>query len=348
MANITKPIVLNETLQETNEILREALKTADSVIQVSTDGGTTYGDPITPAVWLALIEEDEYAAGTIFKITKIFNGKTMRFIVLGTHHDVLSNTDAGELEPSGDTAHITLQFYDMPFGKVNLGLPYEEEKTGNVRCNADRDTDISDCPEVTIDPIYPSNMHGYQSAVGLRQAEQAAYDGLAPWLKAAIKTVRKDIFIPEIDDGDNYEMFDSTSTVIAMENDRYGSQVDCKMFSLSAAEVGIIPNPSDSGNDPFPYRVNAPVYDEDLEEEVMTPTNLEGKKYALFNETYPYTSETEGDRRRPRYWNNQLWYYWLRTPFVLGSSSWGVVDYDGGVYDYGTYDRNGVAPAFCI
>lgn len=348
MANVTKPLVLDETLKETNEILKEALKSAESLILVSTDGGETYGDPITPAMWLALIEDDEYEPGTIFKITKIFNGKTMRFIVLGTHHDVLSNTDAGEVEPNGETAHITLQFYDMPFGKVNLGLPYEEEKTGNVRCNADRDTDISDCPEVTIDPIYPSNMHGYHSAVGLRQAEQAAYDGLAPWLKAAIKTVRKDIFIPEIDDGDNYEMFDSTSTVITMENDRYGSQVDCKMFSLSAAEVGIIPNPSDNGNDPFPYRVNAPVYDEDLEEEVMTPTNLEGHKYALFTETYAFTSEQEGQRKRPRYWKDELWYYWLRSPFVLDSYDWGIVSVDGGVNGYITSNYIGVAPAFCI
>lgn len=339
MSSITKPIVLNETLQRTNEILEEALKSADSIITVSTDGGSTYGDPITPAVWAAAIEDDEYSAGTIFRITKIFNGKTMRFIALGTHHDVLSNTDEGDVEPSGETAHITLQFYDMPFGKVNLGLPFEESKSGHVRVNQDSSVSIDNCNPIDIDPIYPSNMHGYHSAVGLRQAEQAAYDGLAPWLKALIKTVRKDIFIPEICDGDNYEMFDSTGTCIAMENDRYGSQVDCKMFSLSATEVGIIPNPSNNGIDPFPYEIENP--DGDM-------VKLEGKKYALFNTTYPYTSETQNDRRRPRYWNNQLYYYWLRTPHLDHSYYWGNVDNGGGVSYGSTYVDFGVAPAFCI
>ena len=342
MSNVTKPIVLDETLQETNEILRQLLLNADSQVFVSTDKGTTWSDAITPLSWAAGIHEKIYAVGTLFKITKVFNGKTMRFIAIGISHDVLSNTDAGELEPNGDKADMTLQCYDMPFGKVNLGLPYEEEKEGNLRTSEDSDTSIEDCRQFNIDPIYPSNAHGYASAVGLRQAEQAFYDGCAPWLQALMKTVRKDVFIPEIDDGDNYEMFDSTATLIAMEGDRYGSQIDCKVFSLSAAEVGIIPNPSNTPKDNFPYSV--PYDDGEEVKDIM----LEGHKYAYFNETYAYTSEANNDLRRPRYWNNQLYYYWLRSPNLDYSSSWGHVDGDGHVSYNDTNVNDGVAPAFCI
>lgn len=342
MANVTKPIVLDETLQETNEILRQLLSNSDSKVYVSTNKGVSYGDPITPLAWAAAIEDENYAVGTIFKITKVFNGKTMRFIAIGLNHDVLSNTDAGELEPNGDKAKMTLQCYDMPFGKVNLGLPYEEEKEGNLRTSEDSDTSIEDCRQFNIDPIYPSNAHGYASAVGLRQAEQAFYDGLAPWLQALIKVVRKDVFIPEIDDGDNYEMFDSTASLIAAEGDRYGSQVDCKVFSLSAAEVGIIPNPNDDPQDHFPYSI--PYDDGEEVKNIM----LEGHKYAYFNETYAYTSEDSNDRRRPRYWNDELWFYWLRSPHLDYSYRWGYVDLDGLVDHIYTYHYYGVAPAFCI
>lgn len=336
---VTKPIVLDETLKETNEILSQLLTHSGSKVYVSTDGGTTYGNAITPLAWAAGIEDEIYDVGTIFKITKVFNGKTMRFIAIGLNHDVLSNTDLGEVEPNGEKAKMTLQCYDMPFGKVNLGLPFEESKEGNLRTSEDSETSIEDCRSFNIDPIYPSNTHGYPSAVGLRQAEQAFYDGLAPWLQALIKVVRKDVFISEIDDGDNYEMLDSTATVIAMENDRYGSQVDCKVFSLSAAEVGIIPNPQDNPHDHFPYSVPNPDGDD-----VM----LEGKKYEFFNETYAYTSEPQNDQRRPRYWNNQLYYYWLRSPYLDYSDGWGDVSYDGYVSNGHTYSGNGVAPAFCI
>ena len=97
MATITKPIVLDETLKATNEILKQLLSNSDSQVYVSTDKGTTYTGPITPLAWASAIENEAYSVGTIFKITKVFNGKEMRFIAIGLNHDVLSNTDLGEL-----------------------------------------------------------------------------------------------------------------------------------------------------------------------------------------------------------------------------------------------------------
>lgn len=338
MATITKPIVLDETLKATNEILKQLLSNSDSQVYVSTDKGTTYSGPITPLAWASAIENEAYSVGTIFKITKVFNGKEMRFIAIGLNHDVLSNTDLGELEPNGETAKMTLQCYDMPFGKVNLGLPFESAKTGHLRMSEGSDVSIDNCRAFSIDANNPSNTHGYATAVGLRQMEQAFYDGLAPWLQALIKVVRKDIFISEMDDGDNFEMFDSTSSTIVNEGDRYGSQVDCKVFSLSATEVGIIPNPSDNGKDPFAY--TCPYDGQNI--------HLEGKKYDYFNTTYAYTSEPSTDLRRPRYWKGSLYYYWLRSPYLVDSYYWGSVDGDGGVYSSGTYVDYGVAPAFCI
>ena len=342
MATITKPIVLDETLKATNEILKQLLSNSDSQVYVSTDKGSTYTGPITPLAWASAIENEAYSVGTIFKITKVFNGKEMRFIAIGLNHDVLSNTDLGELEPNGETAKMTLQCYDMPFGKVNLGLPFESAKSGNLRVSEGSDVEISSCREFSIDALYPSNTHGYATAVGLRQMEQAFYDGLAPWLQALIKVVRKDIFISEVDDGDNYENFDSTSTTIVYEGDRYGAQVDCKVFSLSATEVGIIPNPDNSGKDPFAYTCP---YDNGDE---VQNIHLEGKKYDYFNTTYVYTNEPSTDLRRPRYWKGELYYYWLRSPYLGSSYYWGGVYSGGDVNYYSTYIDCGVAPAFCI
>ena len=321
-----------------------SLSNSDSQVYVSTDKGTTYSGPITPLAWASAIENEVYSVGTIFKITKVFNGKEMRFIAIGLNHDVLSNTDLGEREPNGETAKMTLQCYDMPFGKVNLGLPFETAKTGHLRMSEGSDVSIDNCREFSIDANVPSNTHGYATAVGLRQMEQAFYDGLAPWLQALIKVVRKDIFISEVSDNRwNYEHFDSTSTTIVFEGDRYGSQVDCKVFSLSATEVGIIPNPSNNGKDPFAYTCP---YDNG---EGVQNIHLEGKKYEYFNTTYAYTNEPSTDLRRPRYWKGSLYNYWLRSPSLVSSYYWGRVGgrgyVNGGCY---IYLVSGVAPAFCI
>ena len=168
--------------------------------------------------------------------------------------------------------------------------------------------------------------------------EQAFYDGLASWLQALIKVVRKDIFISETCDGDNYEMFDSTSTTIVYEGDRYGAQIDCKVFSLSATEVGIIPNPDNSGKDPFAY--TCPYYNQNI--------HLEGKKYDYFNTTYAYTSEPSSDLRRPRYWKGELYHYCLRSPGLTDSGDWAIVFEGGSVSNRSTYFTYGIAPAFCI
>lgn len=309
-----------------------------SEIYVSIDKGSTYTGPITTSQWETNIKNGAYSVGTIFKITKVFNGKEMRFIAIGLNHDVLSNTDLGELEPNGETAKMTLQCYDMPFGKVNLGLPFENAKNGNLRVNEGSDVAITSCRSFSVNAAYPSNTHGYATAVGLRQMEQAFYDGLAPWLQALIKVVRKDIFISEEDDGGTHEMFDSTSTAIVFEGNRHGSQVNCKVFSLSATEVGIIPNPSNNGKDIFAY--TCPYNNNNI--------RLEGKKYDYFNTTYIYTSEPSTDLRRPRYWKGSLWIYCLRSPSLASSEGWARVHNDGRISDGSTNGNYGVAPAFCI
>ena len=347
MANVTKPIVLDETLKETNRILNKAWIHGDILVSISrdwtvaNDGSETYGDPIPFDAFLEAVENETFnTVGAVVKMTNAFNGNPLRCVVIGKKHDVLAETDEGGLEPSGTKAKLTFHVIDIPFRKVGLGLPMDTSGvTGHLRVNENSDTDINDCREIQIYESAPSNMGGYPTAVGLRQAEQAFFDGLHPKLQAAIKVVRKDIFISRMSDGDNYETFDSTATCIAFESDRYMSQVYTKVFSLSATEVGIIPNPSDNGADHFPYS---------CVDNEGNDAMLEGTKYEYFNETYPYTSENQNDRRRPRFSNGELYYYWLRSPSLDISNSWGKVDIDGSVNYYSTFNDGGVAPAFCI
>ena len=334
ISNDGQTVTIDKDLQVNGSISANG----DSEIYVSIDKGSTYTGPITASQWESNIKNGAYSVGTIFKITKVFNGKEMRFIAIGLNHDVLSNTDLGELEPNGETAKMTLQCYDMPFGKVSLGLPFESAKSGNLRVSEGSDVAITSCRSFSVNAAYPSNTHGYATAVGLRQMEQAFYDGLAPWLQALIKVVRKDIFISEEDDGGTHEMFDSTSTAIVFEGNRHGSQVDYKVFSLSATEVGIIPNPSNNGKDTFAYV--CPYNNQHI--------HLEGKIYDYFNTTYAYTSEPSTDLRRPRYWKGSLWLYCLRSPSLGTSDGWARAHNDGRVSDGSTSGNFGIAPAFCI
>jgi len=281
--------------------------------------------------------------GKILTFSKLINGASFRMIVIGHEHDVLANTDNGELEPNGTTANLTLQFYDMPFQKVNLALPYEEEKEGYIRSSqTEENMEDSGASQVTIDPIYPSNAHGYASAVGLIHAMQEIFNSLPTILQQAIKTVRKDIFISEIDDGDNYEMFDTTSTVILKEQDRYGSCVNVKLFCLSASEMGMTHSNAENDPDQFPYDIEVEI------DEVPTLVNLEGKKYAYFDST-PQNNQTEQARnKRIRYYKGEPYWYWLRSPYLLDTDCWGFCDNGGYVTDDLTSNNGGVAPAFAI
>ena len=329
--------------------LKNEVVVDSSIVTLS---GPNYDDEtFTLDDFIKKCEDDDFVDGddvdeevtTIATISNLINGQTMRLRLIGVNHDVLANTDAGEVEPNGTKAKTTWQFYDMPLKNVNLGLPYEEQKEGYIRAgNTEPNMSDSTRSEVTIDTLSPSNMHGYLSANGLLQAMEVIYNSLPLKLQQAIKTVRKDCFISEIDDGDNYEMFDSTGSMIFFEGERYGSQVAAKLFCLSASEIGIIPNPSDEGNDPFPYEQEYNDSDE------LPVYKLEGTKYSYFHETYPYTSEEEGHYTRPCYYGNELWYYWLRTPNLLHSNGWGICYDSGHVDDDNTYGSNGVAPAFCI
>ena len=309
---------------------------SDVTVEISTDGGSTYANSITLQEFIDNCEAGNVytTVGTIARVSNCINGSAFRFILIGTNHDVLANTDAGELEPNGTKAKTTWQFYDMPVQKVNLGLPYEEEKTGNIRY--DQTGEIEDCPEVTIDTMYPSNMHGYTSAVGLLDALQSIFNSLPATLQNAMKLVRKDCFISEIDDGDNYEMFDSTASMIFHEQDRYGSAVAQKLFCLSAFEMGYTKGSNENPN--FPTTIEVEIDDE------QTDIKLEGSKYAYFEEGDGSTAIA----KRIRYFNGNAWYYWLRSPYVRRSYFWGFVIFSGSVSYGDTYCDRGVAPAFCI
>jgi hypothetical protein len=342
MANeITKPIILDETGKDIAQAIRELSGGGGGSVIITLTKGESVRQ-VDNKTFLAMCESGLFTSddlGTMASIPNLINGQTMRIRLIGLNHDVLSNTDLGELEPNGVKAKTTWQFYDMPFQKVNLGLPYEEEKTGHVRSSQPSDVSIDDCAEVTVTTDAPSNMHGYTSAVGLLNAMQEIFNSLPNWLKNAIKTVRKDCFISELSaNGYNYENFDSTGTLIAMESDRYGSCINAKLFCLSATEIGIIPNPQETFN-AFPYKIQ-----DGNGDDVM----LEGTKYEYFNETYPYTSEPENDKRRPCKYNDQDWDYWLRSPYLLEGGSWGSCNGSGYVGNDGTDGNGGVAPAFCI
>lgn len=271
--------------------------------------------------------------GKIITFTKLINGKNFRMIVIGHEHDVLANTDEGELEPNGETANLTLQFYDMPIQKVNLGLQFDTDRAnGNGYVNAD-----SEGQHLEISPAYPSNMHGYSSAVGLLNAMQEIYNSLPLVLQRAMKLVRKDCFIGDIYD-DDYGYYSSTITLIKNEGDRYGSCVSAKLFCLSAKEVGMT-HSTGSDDDYFAY---------DCEDSEENTINIEGKKYAYFDET-PQNNQSESARaKRIRYYKGNAYYYWLRSPYLLDTSGWGIVDGNGGVYSVSTSHDRGVAPAFCL
>jgi len=325
MSNITKPIILNET----GVAIKEAIQglQPDSAVVVTINGAS-----MSLKQWITNCEACVYDStylGVKATITNLIDKKTFRVRLIGINHDVIASTDEGELEPSGEKAKTTWQFYDMPMQKVNLGLPFMEDPMGT----SDEDEWVG---EYTSDN--PCNWHGYPTAVGLRDAEQQIFNSLPLELQRAIKTVRKDCHIPVIYYND-YRNYNSTASLIVDEMDRYGSCVNTKIFSLSATEVGIIPNPSENNKQHFPYSVE----DNDGNEHM-----LEGTKYEYFNETYAYTSEANDDRRRPCKFNGEDWYYWLRTPDLDGSCYWGSVDGAGSVYINDTIIDSGVAPAFCI
>ena len=305
------------------------------VVQVSTDGGETYGSGIALEEFIGKCENGDYAesVGAIARITKLINGQTMRIRLIGVNHDVLANTDLGELEPNGTKAKTTWQFLDMPFQKVNLGLPYDAQDFDSVANFVAGDDYYA----------YPSNKHGYTSAVGLLNAMQEIFNSLPTVLQQAIKTVRKDCFIPRISHNDDISdvQDNSTKDYIEAETDRYGSCISAKLFCLSASEMGMT-HATGSGDDQFAYDVEITV------DEEQVSVNLEGKKYAFFDET-PQDNQSESARnKRICFYNGSAWYYWLRSPLLLFSSYWGICYSDGNVDRDSTSNDRGVAPAFAI
>lgn len=327
-------VVANPELEGDEEEL-ESIEIDGEKFKMPSGGGgetdthtvTIDGDTISLAEFIAKCEAGDYGnakVGTIATMHNLIDGKDFRIILIGVNHDVLSCKDAGELEPNGETAKTTWHFYDMPMRGVKLGLPYVP--------------DVMDGEEgaPAFDPNYPSNWFGYPTATSLLDALQTVFSSLPKLLQDHIKTVRKDHYVPVLY-FDDYESYNSTKTMIQSESDRYGWS-NQKLFCLSATEVGVIPDNDDDNTQHFPYSCEA------NDETIM----LEGKKYAYFNETKAYESEPESDRRRPRYFGEEAYWYWLRSPNLDYSRGWGIVNDGGFVDDGSTGSDSGLAPAFCI
>lgn len=341
MATITKPIILDETGQAIKEAIENLQPDNSSVVTIN-------GSSISLKQWITNCESGVYTSdnlGTIATITNLINGKAYRVILIGINHDVLADTDLGELEPNGTKAKTTWQFYDMPIYSCNLGLPFQKTATGYIRTNQTVESgEMSTVPnisEITINENLPSNMHGYPSAVQLLDTLQSILKSMPYELQKAIKLVRKDIFISEVDDGDNYENFDSTGTMIRFEQDRYGSRVYQKLFCLSAAECGITSR-TDNYPDYFPITAS---YDNGGTE---TLVNLEGYKYEYMVSSPMNNQSSETMNKLIRYYNGAAQWYWLRSPYLDRSYYWGSVNYGGDVGIHSTNFDGGVAPAFCI
>ena len=321
----------------------EALQELEEDNCVVTLSGPNYDDEeFTLDEFIAKCEAGDFVDGddvdeevtTIASITNLINGQTYRLRLIGVNHDVIATTDLGELEPNGTKAKTTWQFYGMPLKSVKLGLQF---------MGADPMEGATYGPWTgQFDGNYPCNWSGYLACQLLLRAMDEIFFSLPKKLQNAIKMVRKDLHIPVIC-FDDYEPYNSTATMIEYENDRYGSLIAAKLFCLSASEVGIIPNPN-ATDIPFPYTCEYTDWDTETQEECL----LEGFKYSYFHEGYAYQSETEGHYTRPCVYNDEPWWYWLRSPYLLNSFYWGIVNGSGGVYGYYTYDHGGVAPAFCI
>ena len=342
MSNITKPIILNET----GVAIKEAIQglQPDSACVVTINGAS-----ISLKQWITNCEAGVYDStylGVKATITNLIDKKSFRVRLIGINHDTL----ASDLTTKAKT---TWQFYDMPMKQVPLGLPFDFNAVGDGAATALAASALQDYLDGNDPYLYPSNKHGYHSAVNLLACLDVIMSSLPLELQRAIKTVDKDCFVPFIcytDDYSDIEPF-STATYVKYEgaDGLTYTKMQCKLFHLSACEVGIIHNPNDA-SDPFPLRQELMEWDDDEGDYVGTGeyVPLEGTKYEYFNETYAYTSEANDDRRRPCKFNGEDWYYWLRTPYLEISFYWAYVNYYGGVSNINTLRYGGVAPAFCI
>lgn len=314
------------TIYELNWVLGEALEPVekkldvsdeldrDVTVQVATSGDSTFGDAISYEEWATKSKAKQYAAGTIVKFNNLFKGQDFRLIVTDLTH--------GE--------GTEWQFYDMPMKEVHLGLPFDAQDFGDGGAAG-----LQGYLNGDDTYIYPSNKHGYTSAVELQNALNHIFEGLPYKLKRDIRLTEVQTYIPRTCVTDDYsELKDySTGDWVANEGpDALGySKTKQHLYCLSAVEVGYV------GND-FPTTIE---YDDG--EEVQTIA-VDGVKHDYFETG----NEQSALSKRIRYCNNEVWFYWLRSPYLPGSSNWGYVGGNGNVYTSTTNDYIGVAPAFRV
>ena len=324
MATITKPIILDETGQAIKEAIEKLQPDNSSVVTIN-------GSSISLKQWITNCESGVYTSenlGTIATITNLINGKAYRVILIGIDHDVLADTDLGELEPNGTKAKTTWQFYDMPVKAVGLGLPYMSNPVEGGTYGVGTGE---------FNSSYPCNWHGYISATNLLDTLQSIFKSMPYELQKAIKLVRKDCHIP-VNYFDDYESFNSTITLIQVESDRYDGKVYQKLFCLSAAECGLTAR-TDTFKNQFPTT---------CEDGGGNTINVEGYKYEYMVSSPMNNQSAETKNKLIRYFNNEARWYWLRSPSLDYSDGWGGVNDGGDVGSYGTRGDGGVAPAFCI
>lgn len=198
---------------------------SDVTVEISTDGGTTYADPISLKDFISNCESGTVYTtdGIIARISNLIDKQTYRLVLIGRRHDALASDDTTLVE-------TTWQFLDMPEHQCRLGLPFNVIDWGSTMGRAYANAYLDGTNENAL-TWYPSNRGGYITAVGLLNVLHTIYEGLPILLKRAIKTVRKPFNIPRqtrsIAANGGTETDNSATGYIAQ-----------KLFHLSATENG--------------------------------------------------------------------------------------------------------------
>ena len=301
---------------------------ADITIQVATSGDSTFGDAITYEEWATKSKAKQYQAGTIIKFNNLYKGQSYRLIATDLTH--------GE--------GTEWQFYDMPIGRSQLGLPFDAQDFGDggaagLQGYLDGDDTY----------IYPSNMHGYQSAVELQNALNHIFESLPYKLKRDIRLTPVDCYVKRLYRSDDYGPIGDVSSGDYIKYDGEGeasllyTRSYQHLYCLSAQEVGN--DVSEGYSTDFPSRVEEMEWDDQAGEYVGT-----GNYVFVEGQTHDYFSAGNGSAataKRIRYFEEEPMWYWLRSSCLSYSNSWGFVS-DYGIVDSYAYYYFGVAPAFRV
>ena len=307
--------VIGEELEPTITQVSGGGVDTDVSVHISTDSGSTWGDAISWSELWTKCHNKQYTVGTMMKIVNFYKGFDIRFIATDLTHG--SGTE--------------WQFYDMITPYVHLGLPFDAQDFGDGGAAG-----LQGYLDGEDTYIYPSNKHGYTSAVNLQNTLLALFNNAPHEFKRLVNLTPIDCDILRTCVTDDYSELKDYSVADWIQYEGpdsldYGKTYQ-HFYCLSASEMGY------QGNE-FPTTV------EWNDGEEVTDVYLEGEKHDYFE----YGNEEQSAlSKRIRYYNGNAHWYWLRSPYLPNSYSWGIV-YNGGYASDGyTYICSGVAPAFRI